>query len=229
MRTAAVMPAAGTGARMNRAVPKQYLPLGGKPIIIRTLQSLERIPIIDAVFPVIDAGELEFFSKEAAAAGLKKTRPPVPGGTTRQESVYSGLKAAGEEFEIILVHDAVRPFLEEEAVMEIIAQAELKGAAAAAVPVSDTLKRADEKGFITVTVPREGLWAVQTPQAFRRELILEAHETAIREGYRGTDDASLVERMGRRVKIVEGSPWNIKITTPEDFVTAEGILRELGL
>lgn len=229
MKTAAVIPAAGTGARMHNILPKQYLPLGGKPIISRTLAAIERIPIIDAIFPVLAPGEFDYFREQISGRGrLQKIAGPAPGGNSRQASVFNGIKEAGEDFHIILIHDAVRPFIDEETVMEIIAQASAHGAAAAAVPVSDTLKKASS-GFITGTVPRAGLWAAQTPQAFRREIILSAHEQAERDGFTGTDDASLVERLGGKVKIVEAPPWNIKITTAEDFVIAEGILRELGL
>ena len=230
MRTAAVVPGAGAGARMNRTMPKQYLPLGGKPIIARTLESLDRTPIIDEILLVLDAKEFDYFRREVMKPRRwKKPCRLVEGGLTRQQSVYNGLKEIKEDFDLVLIHDAVRPFIEEETIMEIIAQAAIHGAAAAAVPATDTIKKTDRDGFISGTVPRDGLWAVQTPQAFRREIILRAHEQAVKDGFIATDDASLVERIGLRVKIVESSRWNFKITTAEDLVVAEGILRELNL
>jgi 2-C-methyl-D-erythritol 4-phosphate cytidylyltransferase len=228
MKTAVIIPAAGTGSRMNRAVAKQYLPIGGRPILARTLRALAGIMLIDEIFLVLDVKEFDYFEKEIMPfCGNRKPNKIVKGGSTRQESVYNGLKAAGNGFDIILIHDAVRPFIDEQTVLEIIAQAASHGAAAAAGPVTDTIKKADEEGFIIKTVPREHLWAVQTPQGFSREVILRAHKKASEEGFQGTDDASLVERLGKKVKIVECSRWNLKITTAEDLVVAEGILREI--
>ncbi len=230
MRTAAIVPAAGTGSRMNRTVPKQYLPLGGKPILARTMESLDGNPIIDEIIPVLDTKDFDDFRKKILKPHrLKKIKRIVAGGRTRQESVYNGLKELEEDFDLVLIHDAARPFIEDETVIEVIAQAAAHGAAAAAVPATDTIKKSDMDGFISGTVPRDGLWAVQTPQAFRRGLILKAHEQAEKDGFQGTDDASLVERLGQKVKIVEGSRWNFKITTAEDLVIAESILRELNL
>lgn len=230
MKTAAVIPAAGAGARMNKALAKQYLPLGGKPILARTLESLANVAIIDEILVALDPKEFEFFRKEIARPNaLKKISRLVGGGPTRQASVHNALKEIRENIDIVLIHDAVRPFIEEETVMEVIAQAAAHGAAAAAVPATDTIKRSDSGGFINGTVPRDGLWTVQTPQAFSRGLISGAHARAEKDGFKGTDDASLVERLGHRVKIVEGSRWNLKITAAEDLVVAEGILRELNL
>lgn len=230
MKTAAVIPAAGAGARMNKSLAKQYLPLGGKPILARTLESLADVAIIDEILVALHPGEFDYFRREIAKPhSLKKISRLTEGGPTRQASVRNALKEIGKDIDIVLVHDAVRPFIEAETVMEIIAQAAAEGAAAAAVPATDTIKRTDRGGFINGTVPREGLWTVQTPQAFRRELIAEAHARAEKDRFQGTDDASLVERLGHKVKIVEGSRWNLKITAAEDLVVAEGLLRELNM
>ncbi len=230
MKTAAIIPAAGAGRRMEKPLAKQYLPLGGRPIIARTLESLAKAPIIDDIFIVLDPGRINYFhEKIMKLRGLKKIRGIIEGGPTRQESVYNGLKKIRGNYDLAVIHDAVRPFIDLETLLEVIAQAHIHKAAAAAVPATDTIKETDGEGFITSTVPRGGLWAVQTPQAFSLELIIEAHEKAREDFFAGTDDASLVERIGKKIKIVEGSRWNIKITTAEDFVIAEGILRELGL
>ncbi len=229
MRTAAIIPAAGSGTRINAGIPKQFLPLGGRPMLARTLEALDRVDGIEVFFLALAPGEFDCYSAEIAPGlRLRKEVVIVEGGPSRQASVQNGLSKAGG-YDIMLIHDAARPFITIETAEAIISEAGRHGAACAAIPVTDTIKKADGSGFISSTVPREGLWAVQTPQAFRRELILRAHARAAQDGFTGTDDASLAERLGERVKIVESSPLNIKITTMEDFIFAESIIRELGL
>ena len=229
MKIGAIVPAAGRGMRMDKALPKQYLPLGGKPLLARTLEVLEKSHLIDEIFLVLDSGLLNYCRKEIIIQyNLKKPMHLIKGGKTRQESVFNGLMSIGEGFGIVLIHDAVRPFIDEHTLSEVIAQASIHKAALVAVPVSDTIKKSDPECFVSGTVPRRNLWAVQTPQAFEPGLLLRAHVKAREDNFSATDDASLVERLGHRVKIVEGSPWNIKITTAEDLVIAEAILREIG-
>lgn len=146
----------------------------------------------------------------------------VSGGIERQHSVYNGLQAV-KEGEIVLIHDGARPFIRLEKIHELVKEAQEHGAAIPAVPMKDTVKKV-RNGMAEETVERSSLWAVQTPQAFRVSLVLEAHKRAQEEGYIGTDDASLVERMGKKVKIVEGDYRNIKLTTPDDLLFAEAIL-----
>jgi 2-C-methyl-D-erythritol 4-phosphate cytidylyltransferase len=143
----------------------------------------------------------------------------VPGGTERQESVWLALQAAPEEAELLVVHDAVRPFITAQLVRTVLAEAGRHGAATCGLPVTETMKRVRD-GVVETTVEREGVWLVQTPQAFRRGLLWEAHEKARRDGFRGTDDAVLVERLGHPVRMVPGLPENLKITTREDLVRA---------
>lgn len=229
MKIAAVVPAAGRGSRMNHRLPKQYLPLGGTPIIARTLIALESFAAIDEIFVVVREEEKEYFHKEIAGKyNLKKISRIIAGGERRQDSVYNGLECTGEDTAFIAIHDGVRPFITEGIFMETIAQAALHKAAVVAVPVSDTIKVVKQHGFAVSTLPRDKLWMVQTPQVFERGLILKAHHLAMKENFTGTDDASLVERMSCPVKIVEGAPENIKITTPGDLIIAEAILREFG-
>lgn len=146
----------------------------------------------------------------------------VSGGAERQHSVYNGLKAV-KESDFVLIHDGARPFITIEKIHELVKEANEHGAAVPAVPMKDTVKRVSQ-GFVDETVERSSLWAIQTPQAFRVSLILEAHERARQEGYVGTDDASLVERIGKKVKVIEGNYRNIKLTTPDDLLFAEAIL-----
>ena len=225
MKIAAIVPAAGRGSRINHRLPKQYLPLGGTPIIARTLMALESFPAIDEILVVVRAEEKEYFHRGIVRKyNLSRVSRIIAGGERRQDSVYNGLESTGEDTAFVAIHDGVRPFITEDIFMETIAQATLHKAAVVAVPVSDTIKVAKRHGFTGSTLPRDKLWAVQTPQVFERGLILEAHRRARKENFMGTDDASLVERMGCPVKVVEGAPENIKITTPGDLIIAEAIL-----
>jgi 2-C-methyl-D-erythritol 4-phosphate cytidylyltransferase len=221
LRVVAIVPAAGRGLRMNHHLPKQYLPLGGKPIVARTLLGLQSFAVIDEIFLYC---EREIVRKY----GLTKVCQVIEGGERRQDSVYNALEKIGGGAGLIVIHDGVRPFLAESILMEAVAQATVHKAAVVAVPITDTVKVAKQHGFIRKTLSREDLWAVQTPQVFEYGLILEAHREARKDNFLATDDASLLERMGHPVKVVEGSTENIKITTPEDLIMAEAILREFG-
>ena len=229
MKIAAIVPAAGRGVRMNHSLSKQYLPLGGKPIIARTLLALESFALIDKILVAVRKEEKEYCQKEIIKKfNITKAGKLVEGGDRRQDSVYNALEAVEKSCNLVVIHDSVRPFITEDILIEAIAQANIHKASIVAVPVTDTVKQAKYHGFVEKTLPRENLWAVQTPQVFDYELILEAHKRAKKENFAGTDDASLVERIGHPVKVVEGALDNIKITTPEDLIMAEAILRELG-
>ena len=229
LRVVAIVPAAGKGLRMNHHLPKQYLPLGGKPIVARTLLGLQSFAVIDEIFLAVRSEEKEYCEREIVRKyGLTKVCQVIEGGERRQDSVYNALEKIGGGAGLVVIHDGVRPFLAESILMESVAQATVHKAAVVAVPITDTVKVAKQHGFIKKTLPREDLWAVQTLQVFEYGLILEAHREAKKENFPATDDASLVERMGHPVKVVEGSTENIKITTPEDLVMAEAILREFG-
>jgi 2-C-methyl-D-erythritol 4-phosphate cytidylyltransferase/2-C-methyl-D-erythritol 4-phosphate cytidylyltransferase/2-C-methyl-D-erythritol 2,4-cyclodiphosphate synthase len=219
----AVVVAAGRGSRMGADEPKQFLALAGKPILLHALELFEAMPEIGEIVLVAGADEIGRCEALCAAHGLRKVRRIVAGGAERQQSVHRGIEAASGEW--VLVHDAVRPLVTLDAVRRCMAAAEAAGAAVLAVPVKDTIKVVDEAGRIAATPDRRTLRAVQTPQAFRRELLLACHERAAREGFAATDDAGVVERCGHPVAAAEGEYSNIKITTPEDLAAAEWLLR----
>ncbi len=210
-----VIVAAGRGTRMGTKENKQYLLLDGKPIVVHTLEAFQREPLISEIVLVTGSQDVDRCKAWIETYGLKKVTRVISGGEERQHSVYKGLKALNAEW--VLVHDGVRPFVSGKHIRSCCEAAWESGAAVLAVPVKDTVKVADARGFVSSTPDRRSLWAIQTPQAFRRSELILAHERAIVEGFAGTDDSMLMERMGTNVKIVEGDYSNIKITTPEDL------------
>ena len=222
---AAIFPAAGSSKRMGSGVNKNLLELAGEPILLRTLKTFSRVARVKFLIAVVAAHEVETVKKILhAAEGLKPWRVTV-GGSERQYSIANGLKLLPEDAETVLVHDAARPLISVRTIDEVIDAAEKFGGAIAAVPAKDTIKLIDAEGFVRYTPPRAELVAVQTPQGFRREILLRAYEKAAEEKFLGTDDASLVERIGGRIKVVTSSYSNIKITTPEDINVAKTFLR----
>ena len=215
MRVSALLMAAGRGARFGADSPKQYLPLLGRPVLRHAAEALLRDGLVDRILPVCAAGEQE---RVAALLDGLPALPPVSGGDTRQGSVRAGLEAlaatAGPPPDAVLVHDAARPVVPAGTVARLIAALETAPGAIPAQRVTDTLKRGDDAGRIVATVPREGLWRAQTPQAFRFPVLLAAHRAASDEA---TDDAQLLEAAGEAVALVEGSEGNVKITFPEDL------------
>ncbi len=223
---AGIIVAAGSGVRMGADARKQYLSVGGMPILAHTLMAFGKCHAIDAVYLVAPEQDFDFCRKEIIAPlNLVKEPLLVSGGTVRQESVYNGILAAGDDAEIAVIHDGVRPFISPDSIEECINAAKRGGACILGVPAFDTLKQTDSQGRITGTIDRSTIWLAQTPQAFQYNLIKEAHEKAVEEGFIGTDDASLVERLGKPVQIIHGSRNNIKITTPEDLPLAEAIFQ----
>jgi 2-C-methyl-D-erythritol 4-phosphate cytidylyltransferase len=210
---------------MGGSVPKQFLALGGQPIILHALLVLQHSPVIDEVILAVPQSELEYCLTEIVARHhFTKVTKVVPGGKERQDSVRHALEQVHEDIEIVLVHDAVRPFLTDRMVEEVVTVARTKGAAIVALPMKDTVKQVGADRVIERTVDRQTLWLAQTPQAFRRDWLLEAHRKAHAEGVRATDDAYLVEWFGHPVSVVEGSGDNIKITRPEDMMIGNAIL-----
>ena len=212
----AIIPAAGSGRRMG-GVPKQYRVLGDAPVLVQTLRVFDRHSSVQRLVVVSD--DVALAEETLDAYDFETPLVVVRGGETRQDSVRCGLEALAEEAgeALVLVHDAARPFLSASALTAVIRAAQEGGAAALAVPVADTLRRG-ESGAFSETVPRDGLWRMQTPQAFRLGVLREAHA---RFGHvAGTDEVELVQRLGRRVAIVPGSPLNVKLTTPEDWAFA---------
>ncbi len=222
-----LIPAAGKGSRMAHAVKKPYLKLAKKPILTHTLQRFEQNTAVDAIFVIVDENDFNECRKTVLEPyPFTKVQALVAGGETRQMSVYNGIRALSADVDFVIVHDGVRPFVTDETIFACLTAADECGAAVAAVPVKDTIKAADENCFITETPDRERLWAVQTPQVFRKALLEEAHQAAQERHLTGTDDAALVEQLGFPVKLVKGSYANLKITTPVDLRVAEVLLSD---
>ena len=225
MRTVAIVPAAGSGNRMGRKLSKQYLSLGGVPLLVHTLNVFEKCPLIDALLVVVQPPDVEAVRTGMLPRwNLKKLAGVIPGGKERQDSVRAGIEALDRDAGLVVIHDAVRPFITVGLIENCIRVAEKEGAATVGVPVKDTVKEVAADGRVMRTCDRDLLWLTQTPQAFRRDIIEDAHRAAVRDGYRGTDDTSLVERLGITVRMIRGDYGNIKITTPEDLVIAEALL-----
>ena len=221
----AIFPAAGASRRMGGGVNKNFLELMGEPILIRTLKTFSQVERVNFLIVVVSAQEVGTVEKLLSAEKNLKPWRVVVGGSERQYSIANGLKLLPDAAQIILVHDAARPLISARIINEVIDVAEKFGGAIAAVPSKDTIKVVDAEGFVRYTPPRRELVSVQTPQGFRREILLRAYAKAEAENFLGTDDASLVERLGAKIKIVTGSYDNIKITTPEDLSVAESFLR----
>jgi len=225
MHVTAIVPAAGGGTRMKAGLPKQYLPLVGVPLLTRTLQVLWASECLDGLILVVPPGDEERCRREILAPFRISVDAVVPGGEDRQASVYAGLLHARAETDLILVHDGARPFVTPAVVRAAVTAAAEFGGAVVAVPVTDTIKVADRDGWLVETPERGRLWAAHTPQVFRAGLFREAHALALRDGFRTTDDSALVERLGHPVRLVPGSPENLKITTTADLLLADQILR----
>ncbi len=220
----AVIVAAGEGVRMGGGPRKQYRNLGKFPILVHTLFAFDRNPEIDYIVLALPESDRSFCQEKIIAPfDFNKNIQLVSGGASRQESVYNGLKAVEGDCDIVVIHDGVRPFVSDRLVSESVAGAREYGACIAAVPVKDTLKIV-KNNAIQKTLPRDQVWLAQTPQAFRYDLIVKAHETARKEQFKETDDAALVEHFGGEVYLIEGELLNIKITTPEDLKIAKAIL-----
>jgi 2-C-methyl-D-erythritol 4-phosphate cytidylyltransferase len=225
MKAAAIVAAAGTGLRMKNETRKQYLFLAGKPVLARSLNLFIEHAGFEAVIAVIPPGENDAVKKliEPFCPAGKITM--VAGGDTRQKSVRFGLELVPKSVDLVCIHDAARPLASPALLKELLLAAENFGAAIPVIAVSDTVKEINNEGFVISTPPRGNLRLVQTPQVFRRELLLKAFELAGQNGFEATDDASLVEAAGYAVKTIPGEPANLKITTPIDLVMAEQFLK----
>lgn len=222
----AIIAAAGAGKRMGRTCNKVFLNLDGQPILAHSVSRIAECPEIDKIIVVAAPDEVLDITTLISKVRLGKAWQVVAGGSERQFSVMNALAVIPAEAKLILVHDGARPLIEPAAVASVIAAAKEHRAAGIAVPVKDTIKVADADGFAVDTPPRSKLWAIQTPQAFDASLLRQAYHAANAVGFVGTDDAGLVERLGVTVKMVHGSYENLKITTPEDLIIAETLLRK---
>lgn len=225
----AIIVAGGTGSRMKMDVNKQFLKLNDKEILIRTIEAFDTNLNIDEIVVVLKKEEIEFFrTKILPKYRFIKPIKIVGGGKQRQDSVYNGLKALDKDCKNVLVHDGARPFVSQSIINNTVSKLKALGAIVVAVKVKDTIKYVDEENNIKSTLNRDSLFAVQTPQAFRYKMLLKAYEYAYENEIIATDDSSLVEELGYKVKIIDGSYDNIKITTKEDLDFAYQILKRKG-
>ncbi len=224
---AVIIPAAGSGTRLGSRLPKPFIEIGGKSILERTISrflkidclrqvivatSPEYVPVLEQMFSSFSNSTIEF--------------TVVEGGSERQHSIFNALKMVRREIELVAVHDAVRPFVSVENILQCISVAEQVGGAVLGVPAKDTIKKVNSEGVIVETPKRAQLWQAQTPQIFQKALLGKAYDIAIKEGFFGTDDSSLVEHIGGKVKMVEGDRSNLKITYPIDLKIAELLIQE---
>ena len=220
-----VIVAAGTGSRMNMGINKQFIKLEGKEIIAYTIEKFYNNSNIEDIVVVVKEDESEFFKKEILDKYNFKNVKIAYGGKERHDSVYNGLKLLDEKCDVVLIHDGARPFVSDKIIDKSIEEAKEHKAIVVGVPVKDTIKVIDNDKNIVDTPNRSVLWAVQTPQTFDYNILIDAYKDAFKNKFYGTDDAMLVERIGYKVKMLEGSYNNIKITTQEDLNIGSQILR----
>jgi|WetSurMetagenome_2_1015567.scaffolds.fasta_scaffold66650_2 2-C-methyl-D-erythritol 4-phosphate cytidylyltransferase len=218
LKIGVVIPAAGKGTRMNVPESKQFLDLAGKPVIAHTLERFQSSSDVDVIIPVTDEENLERLRKIIKAFAFSKVTDVVLGGAMRQDSVWQGLLTLERHnADIVIIHDAVRPFVSQSIIHESVIAAIENGAAIVAVHPKDTVKYSEDNRIVRQTLNRDTLWLIQTPQVFRYSLLRKAYHQAFTDQFYGTDDASIVERLDVCVQIIEGTYGNIKITTPEDL------------
>jgi 2-C-methyl-D-erythritol 4-phosphate cytidylyltransferase len=226
----AIIPAAGLGKRFDSTGRKTFADISGTPLLVHTLKKINREKSVHEIIPVLREDDFDYGYDLARSFNLHKISRIAPGGNERQDSIYNALTLIEKEPSVstdditVLVHDGARPIFPEGTIDKLLAQLDKVDGSAPGLKPRDTLKEVSAEEIIQSTVDREIIRAIQTPQAFLFKVLKKAYDIAYRDGYYGTDDASLVERMGGRVRIIEGSPFNIKITTPEDAAMVEHIL-----
>ncbi len=226
MKADAVIVSAGKGQRFTEGKKKQYYLLADKPILAHTLDKFEACPLIRSILLVVGQEDMNYCLQEIIEKyRYRKISQIVRGGKRRQDSVKNGIDALSKDVDIVVIHDGVRPLVTREMIEESIHSAQRFGAVVLAMPVKETIKMAHADGTVLKTLDRESLWQIQTPQAFQAHVIKQAYQKAVGAGFVGTDDASLVERLGIKVHILPGSYTNIKITTSEDLILAHLFLR----
>jgi len=225
-RVTAVIPTAGSGMRMGLKEAKQYLEIGGKPLLVHTLRTFQECHLVDSIIVVVPEKDVDYCIHQMVPRyQLSKVYKVIGGGERRQDSVRNGIEAVADSCKWVLIHDGVRPFVSIELIEKVIKAARRYRAVITGLPVTETIKRADSKANVLKTIERNALWHIQTPQIFTREDIHLAHQEALKRGWtEATDDASLVEKMGISAKIIEGEERNIKITTPHDLQVARFLL-----
>lgn len=225
-RVAALLPCAGQGKRMGGGVGKPYIDIWGRPLLAYTLDRLQEHPLIGEIVLITRAEEIPFCRENVVDRyGFTKVKGIVAGGKERQDSVLSGLRALDPETEWVVIHDGVRPLLSAEILTRALETAFQRGNAVVGVPAKDTIKVINPDFTVKETPDRQYLWQIQTPQIFRKSVLLEAYQVAAGEGWQVTDDASLVEKLKYPVHLVKGDYTNIKVTTPEDLVWVKEYMR----
>lgn len=225
MFVTAIVLAAGKGERLKSKTPKPLVRINAKPVVIYCLQTLSSCPEIKDIIVVANSKNKRELIVQIKRYGIKKVRNLVLGGRRRQDSVRQGLEAIDNRTDLVLIHDAVRPFIDKETVSGLIKAAKKSAAVILGVPVKATIKKVDESQVVEKTLNRNSLWEAQTPQVFRKSLIRQAYRKC--QDTEASDDATLVEKIGSKIKIIPGSYNNIKITTPEDLILAEAIAKGL--
>ena len=230
-KVTAIIVAGGSGKRMGSQIKKQYIKLNDKEILAHTLEAFNKSSIIDEIIVVVSEDDIIQVREDIIEKyHIDKVSKVVAGGKERQDSVYNGLMAATKETKYVMIHDGARPFITQTLLKRALEATIENEATIVAVPVKDTIKVIDEvEGTVVDTPKRSSLWSVQTPQSFNRELLVSAYENAIIKKLAVTDDSMIVESYGKAVHVVEGDYNNIKITTPEDLLMGEQILRQQGL
>ena len=227
MKAKAIIAAGGRGERIGGVLPKQFVEIKKKPILVYSVEKFESCELIDEIVLVVPEDYMSFCSYNIVDLyDCRKVKRILSGGKERQDSVFKGLSVLPENTDIVVIHDGVRPFVSTRKIEESIESCRKEKAVILALPVNETVKRVEDERVIT-TLNREELWVAQTPQVFEYKLLLKAYSKAMKEGFKGTDDSSLVERLGVKVKVLEGEKENIKITTAEDLVLAERIVETI--
>lgn len=219
-KVAVIIAAAGQGKRLGAPVPKQYLKIGGKYVLAKSIKAFEEVPEVDYIFIVTNEDYIDLCKVIVAESGFTKVEGIVAGGKERQNSVYNALQYMNSRkpgVYTVLIHDGARPFIGSDVIRNVINEADENEAAVACVAMKNSVRRMKDSGSASESVDRADYYSVQTPQGFRKSILIEAYDKAFREGYRATDDASIVERCGHEIKMVDGDYGNIKITTKEDL------------
>jgi 2-C-methyl-D-erythritol 4-phosphate cytidylyltransferase len=226
MKTLAIIPAGGLGTRMGGHIPKQYLMLGGIPILVHTLMAFQEASLVDTIYLILPNEDVQQASQKILSPyNLAKVKRILPGGERRQDSVKRGVDLLDSDYDLVVIHDGVRPFVSPAIINKAIIEAAQSQAVTVGLPVTDTIKKVDGQRCVSETVNRDQLWLTQTPQVFSAPLLKRAYESAYADHYYGTDDAALVERIGEKVIMIRGSYDNIKITTAVDLEWGELILK----
>ena len=227
-KTTAIIAAGGTGSRMGLDFNKLFLMIDEKPVLAHTLDVFEGCTKIDEVIIVANERDIQTVKEIVEDFGYSKVKTIATGGETRQESVYKGLLCVSDDTEVVAIHDAARPLINPLVINQCIDTAYEFGASAAGVPAKDTLKRTDSQNVITETVDRDSIVLIQTPQCFKKDVILKAHEKAVSDGFLTTDDCAVAENYGVNVKVIPGNALNLKLTTPDDYYALSALISYRG-